>query len=476
MAGYQTGAANRISNDGTWTYTYDNAGNLTQQSMGATATTVYYGYDLNSRLTSVRQTSNGTTNTSTATYTYDVLGRLVQEDDWQTGGSVTTTRYAADDRGNVWADLSNTNVVQARYVNGDGVNQHVAVIDANGLQWYQTDHLGSVRDVFNGSGVTDHVEYAAFGAVASETTSGVGGAWRYTGERENLWAGIVFAGIRDELVKTGQWMQEDPIFILAGDGNFRRDVGNDPVNRIDPSGLFGEDPVPPPSYYEPGRWHKTTGESPAEMFRRDLERQGRGRLEDLYKLRAAETGDPEFKMSVGQTPTWNPAGKNKYGEFKFLFRGNPNGKAMLFGITFTPTNVVEKETIAFIQVVRTTVYQGNMKGNILDSDRPSDKEGWHVDNKPGQPFGWYGFFKKDGFPDGYADRLTTGVQPYVPGKTKEAALIDNPEPNGADRQQVFITAAVIKGGANDGKILGCIVFGQRTDNNGNWNQQLLLPP
>src|SRR5262249_3769416 len=92
-AGYATGTGNRLTTDGTWTYTYDAEGDLTQKSMGASATTVYYSYDLNDRLTSVRVTSNGTTNVTTATYTHDALGRLAQEDEWQTGGSVVTTRF-----------------------------------------------------------------------------------------------------------------------------------------------------------------------------------------------------------------------------------------------------------------------------------------------------------------------------------------------------------------------------------------------
>ena len=38
----------------------------------------------------------------------------------------------------------------------------------------------------------------------------------------------------------GQWMEEDPIGFLAGDGNLRRYVGNNATNGVDPSGL--EDP------------------------------------------------------------------------------------------------------------------------------------------------------------------------------------------------------------------------------------------
>jgi hypothetical protein len=39
------------------------------------------------------------------------------------------------------------------------------------------------------------------------------------------------------LTTTGQWMQEDPKTFDAGDSNLRRDVGNDPTNMVDPSGL-----------------------------------------------------------------------------------------------------------------------------------------------------------------------------------------------------------------------------------------------
>jgi hypothetical protein len=39
---------------------------------------------------------------------------------------------------------------------------------------------------------------------------------------------------------------------------------------------------------------------------------------------------------------------------------------------------------------------------------------------------------------------------------------------------VFITAAVVKGGKDDGKILGCIVWGQKMDASGDWME--LLPP
>jgi hypothetical protein len=38
----------------------------------------------------------------------------------------------------------------------------------------------------------------------------------------------------------GRWMEEDPILFKAGDADLYRDVGNDPTNSVDPSGLQAE--------------------------------------------------------------------------------------------------------------------------------------------------------------------------------------------------------------------------------------------
>jgi RHS repeat-associated protein len=236
MAGYQTGAANRTTNDGTYTYTYDSAGNLTGKS-GAGQTWAF-GYDNLNHLATLQETTSTGTQLQ-ATYTYDVQGKRVEQDVWTPGAGLVTTRYAYDG-GQVWAELSGTNVVQTRYLWGQGQTQLFARTDVSvGLRWELTDHLGSVRDVVSADGTTvlDHVEYGGFGAIASETNSSNGGSYVYTGLRLDRATGILWADNRTLLVTTGQWMQEDPIQFQAGDANVRRYAGNDPTNLIDPSGL-----------------------------------------------------------------------------------------------------------------------------------------------------------------------------------------------------------------------------------------------
>jgi RHS repeat-associated protein len=237
-ASKQTGSANRLTNDGTYTYTYDAQGNLTQQSKGSGLETWYYGYNTLNQLTSVRETTDGTTNELTVTYTYDVLGRRVEEDRWATGGAVTVTRTAYDDNGVAWADLSGSSVVQTRYLAGPGANQWFAQIISGGDQWLLTDRLGSVRDVVGAAGtlVQDHTEYQAFLGVASDTSASAASAYGAQGERQDRAAHLVKADRRVWDTVTMQWLQEDPWQYGGGDGNPRRGYGNDPTNAVDPRG------------------------------------------------------------------------------------------------------------------------------------------------------------------------------------------------------------------------------------------------
>jgi RHS repeat-associated protein len=238
MTGYQTAANNRVTSDGTYTYTYDAVGDIIQRTKGAGLETWYYGYDTLNRLTSIRKTSDGTTNVYTVAYTCDVMGNRSVEDVWQAGVGETVTRTVFDG-GQAWADLTSANAVTTRYVWGAGGQELYARIDVGaGLRQVSQDRLGSVRDVWDGSGVAlDHVEYAAYGAISSETAAALGGHYLYTDLWENRITGTAEAHFRTLFVDIGRWAQPDPITFSAGDGNINRYVANNPTNATDPSGL-----------------------------------------------------------------------------------------------------------------------------------------------------------------------------------------------------------------------------------------------
>ncbi len=249
-AGDVVNAGNELTNDGTWTYTYDAAGDMIEQSKGPGLETWYYTYDALNHLLSVEQTSNGTSLTYAVTYSYDVYGNRYEEQEWATGGATTVT-YTAYDQGVAWADLTSSLTVQTRCLAGPGVNQWFAQITSGGVEWLMTDRLGSVRDVVNSAGtlVLDHAEYQAFGGVASDTSAAAASVYEFDGERYNRTTGMLQSdGIRDVNTQTDQWDGPDPSGFGGGDPNLRRVEGNDPANDTDPSGLAAFGPRLPPKY------------------------------------------------------------------------------------------------------------------------------------------------------------------------------------------------------------------------------------
>ena len=195
LAGTSVLATSVYAFDDAGTYTYDAAGNTLTKSKGTGLETWYYGWDNRNRLTSVRETTNGTTNELTVTYTYDVQNNLVQEDKWKTGGSVITTRHAYDGA-KVWADLDAGNNVQVRYLFDDGTDQiltRTVTSGANaGLAAYLTDNLGSVRDLLQASTgtVQTHVDYSGFGTATVVAGGAYGDYIKYTGRWDDADTGL----------------------------------------------------------------------------------------------------------------------------------------------------------------------------------------------------------------------------------------------------------------------------------------------
>src|SRR2546425_8418536 len=74
-------ARNRMTNDGTWTYTYDDAGNMTKKSKGANAETWTFGYDHeNHMLWAEQRATDGGSLLQRLDFKYDALGDRIDKD------------------------------------------------------------------------------------------------------------------------------------------------------------------------------------------------------------------------------------------------------------------------------------------------------------------------------------------------------------------------------------------------------------
>jgi RHS repeat-associated protein len=238
MAGYTTGTANELTNDGTWTYTYDAVGNLTKKSKGASAETWTFGYDDRNQMTSAEDRStDGGTLTLKLLEKYDVFGRRIEEDRWTQATGTVVTRFGYDGD-NVLVDLNASNQLLTRYIRPDGVNALGARESSGGtIAWYLTNYEGSVIALTDNTGVVqDKISYGPFGNVASETSPSFGDRWKYTGAAYQSDVQAVYDDARWFDTTTGRWTSRDPDGMTAGDPNFYRYAGNGPTDATDPSG------------------------------------------------------------------------------------------------------------------------------------------------------------------------------------------------------------------------------------------------
>jgi RHS repeat-associated protein len=102
-----------------------------------------------------------------------------------------------------------------------------------------TDHLGSVRLVVNAETgeVAQRMDYDAFGRVLNGLNPGFQ-PFGFAGGLYDDDTGLVRFGARDYDAYTGRWTAKDPIGFAGGQVNLYVYVANDPLNRIDPYGLW----------------------------------------------------------------------------------------------------------------------------------------------------------------------------------------------------------------------------------------------
>ena len=115
MTGYQTGADNRLTNDGTYTYQYDKEGNRTRRTKTATGEVTEYEWDYRNRLVKVTDKNSQGTTTQVVEYTYDVFDRrIAKEVDASSPfdmADAAIERYVHDDIHTSLASLDGGNVV-----------------------------------------------------------------------------------------------------------------------------------------------------------------------------------------------------------------------------------------------------------------------------------------------------------------------------------------------------------------------------
>lgn len=266
----------------TYDYGYDEAGRLIEVKLNG-AVQASYGYDANGNRTQVNgqivahyddqdrlldygtasyaYTANGelktkTVGTATTSYSYDVLGSLrhvalsggtaidylVDGQNRRIGKKVNGTLsqgFLYQDQLKPVAELDGNGNIIARFVYATAANVPDYMIKGGNTYRIIKDHLGSPRLVVNiaDNTVMQEMRYDVWGRVTQDTNPGFQ-PFGYAGGLYDRDTGLVRFGARDYDPQVGRWTAKDPIGFRGGDTGLYTYVRNNPVNRIDPSGLL----------------------------------------------------------------------------------------------------------------------------------------------------------------------------------------------------------------------------------------------
>jgi RHS repeat-associated protein len=236
---YSYNTSNELTSNSSGSYTYDANGNTLSDPSGKS-----YSWDFENRL--VQAVVPGT---GTVAFKYDPFGRRIYK------SSPNFTGIFVYDRDSLIETVNSSGTEISSYTQTQNLDEPLAELRSGTASYYQQDGLGSVTSLSSSTGaVATTYTYDSFGKLTASTGTLIN-PFRYTGREFDLETGIYEYRARYFDPSVGRFMSEDPIQFKGG-VNFYTYVKNNPVLRIDPSGLIHQAWNEPPF---DGRLHDDPG-------------------------------------------------------------------------------------------------------------------------------------------------------------------------------------------------------------------------
>ncbi len=149
------------------------------------------------------------------------------------------TGYLHDVSGRLVAEVEPSGALRSHFVYASQSHSPDYMIRGTHLYYFAKDNLGSVKTVIDtdSGAIAQAIHYDEFGRVLVNTNPGFQ-PFGFAGGHFDHETGLVRFGARDYDPEVGRWLSKDPILFNGGQGNLYVYVGNNPINRIDPSGLW----------------------------------------------------------------------------------------------------------------------------------------------------------------------------------------------------------------------------------------------